>query len=520
MRAPFFYKKTAVVMAIVVIVLSTATLSYLSYRYTVGGENSLENTLIQQNIRLVEQTVDRIEEKVIDNDRVLYDLVDVNDPAKWPAISETIRRNPELNVDQVWFLKLDGIPVYPLWSHQIRNLSGAFQKSFKIKDLHLDALRPDETNHLHKERDENYFFASYVLRENLKGEKILVCYQMNKDRIIAMIDKFLRDLTQTYYVSIVDFENNAVYQYPINRSVKYFYESRFPSTFYKWILQVVPRNYTQIEREVTNRRRVNFFFIILSMSLTFLSLGIIYVAGRRERQLARLKEDFINNVSHELKTPLSLIRMFSEILVLEKVRNEQKKREYYDIIHNESERMSRLISNLLDFASLERGAQSKNFESTNIARLVTKELEAYRYQIQKDGFQLITKVDDSVPDTFADPNALTLAFFNLLDNSVKYSAEQKEITVSVGQVNGFIDLSVSDRGLGIPQVEQQRIFDKFYRGSNPDVQKIRGSGIGLSITKHVADMHGGQVLVESEPGKGSTFTIRIPIRQAPKYPIP
>ena len=123
-------------------------------------------------------------------------------------------------------------------------------------------------------------------------------------------------------------------------------------------------------------------------------------------------------------------------------------------------------------------------------------------------------MDETVPETFADPNALTLAFFNLLDNSVKYSGEQKEITVSVNRANGFIDLSVSDRGFGIPKAEQQKIFEKFYRGSDPFVQKIRGSGIGLSITKHVADLHGGQVLVESEPRRGSTFTIRIPIREA------
>ena len=113
MRLPFFYKKTAVVMAIVVIVLSTATLSYLSYRYTVGGENSLENTLVQQTKGLVEQTVGRIEEKVIDNDRVLYDLVEINERAKWPSISDAIKKNPGLNVDQVWFLKPDGTVLYP-----------------------------------------------------------------------------------------------------------------------------------------------------------------------------------------------------------------------------------------------------------------------------------------------------------------------------------------------------------------------------------------------------------------------
>jgi two-component system sensor histidine kinase SenX3 len=118
-----------------------------------------------------------------------------------------------------------------------------------------------------------------------------------------------------------------------------------------------------------------------------------------------------------------------------------------------------------------------------------------------------------VPDSFADPNAITMAFFNLLDNSVKYSADQKQIDVRVERINGFVELTVADQGIGIPPAEQQKIFDKFYRGSEPSIRRIRGSGIGLAITKHVAEMHGGEVTVKSESGKGSTFTLRIPIRE-------
>jgi len=105
-----------------------------------------------------------------------------------------------------------------------------------------------------------------------------------------------------------------------------------------------------------------------------------------------------------------------------------------------------------------------------------------------------------------------MAFLNLLDNSVKYSLDPKQIEVRVERTDGFLDLTVTDKGIGIPSSEQQKIFDKFYRGSAPSVRRIRGSGIGLAITKHVAEMHGGEVLVKSEPGKGSTFTLRIPIR--------
>jgi two-component system sensor histidine kinase SenX3 len=115
-----------------------------------------------------------------------------------------------------------------------------------------------------------------------------------------------------------------------------------------------------------------------------------------------------------------------------------------------------------------------------------------------------------------------MAFLNLLDNSIKYSGDEKQIDVSVRKTDGFVDLSVRDRGIGIPVSEQSRIFDKFYRGSEPFIRRIRGSGIGLAITKNVAEMHGGEVKVHSEPGKGSTFTLRIPLRKAPgdsKYEI-
>jgi two-component system phosphate regulon sensor histidine kinase PhoR len=276
----------------------------------------------------------------------------------------------------------------------------------------------------------------------------------------------------------------------------------------------VPRNYTDLELLARNRRRTNLLFIITSMSLIFISLAIIYVTWQRDRQLRKLKEDFISNVSHELKTPLSLIRMFSELLAMGRVKDEDKRLEYYRVIHNESDRMSRLIANLLDFANLGRGIQYRHFEKTNIAQLITEAIEAYRHEIQEDGFQLNVAVDPDIPDIYADPNSITMAFLNLLDNSVKYSGDRKRIDVRITSNNGFVDLSVADNGVGIPESEQQKIFDKFYRGSDPSVRRIRGSGIGLAITKHVAEIHRGEIAVKSEPGEGSTFTLKIPIREA------
>ena len=516
MKAPFSHNTLVVAIAIGVIIVSTGTLSLVSYHYTVGRENLAETSLVQSNIKLVAQYIDRMEQTLIDSDRVLADMADVNNPSEWPAIVANIKK-ADLNVDEVYFLRLpQTYPIYPPYIPEIRNLWGAFRNSFNIKDIDLARLAVNQPHHLHKERPDNYFFASYVLKESSKGQKYLVCFQMNNEKIIALFDKFLRDLQTNYYVSIVDYENNGIYGQPISRSSKYFLETRFPTTLYKWILQIVPRNYTEIERDVRNQRRTNLFLIIMSMSLIFSSLAIIYVAGRRERQLRQLKEDFISNVSHELKTPLSLIGMFSEILKTDRVKSEETRMEYYGIIHNEAEKMGHLISNLLDFASLEQGKRAKNFEAVKIDQLVGKELEAYRYQIQKDGFQLTTELEEGIPSTFADPTAISMAFFNLLDNSVKYSADQKQIKVKIQLKNGYIDLSVADKGPGIPAEEQQRIFEKFYRGSTAVAKKVRGSGIGLSITKHVAEMHGGEVLVQSRVGEGSTFTLRIPIRKPPE----
>jgi two-component system, OmpR family, phosphate regulon sensor histidine kinase PhoR len=512
MKLPFIHRTPIIFITIGLIVLSTAILSFVSYYYTVGRENLVETALVQSNYKLAANYIDLIEKEIVDNDLALLAMVDVNDRSKWPAMVEAIKM-ADLNVDQVYFLRPDSdYPLFPPYSYEIRNEWGAFRSSFKVKDLDLDQRELDQPHHLHMGRANRYFFATYFIKETRKGTRMVVVYQMNVDKIIVLLDRLLRDLQDRFYVSIVDYENNGVYGQPISRS-KYYVDARFPNTLYKWFLQMLPRNYTELEQRVQNQRRTNLFFIILSMSLTFISLAIIYIGWQHDRQLRQLKDNFISNVSHELKTPLSLIRMFSEILVMGRVKDEDKRIEYYRIIYNESDRMSRLIANLLDFANLIRGIEYKHFETTNIAQLVRKALEAYRHEIQKEGFELNVETDPDLPDCYADPNAITMAFLNLLDNSIKYSKEQKRIDVRVWRNNGFVALSVADKGVGIPKLEQQKIFDKFYRGSDPTVRKTRGSGIGLSITKHVAEMHGGVVLLESEPGKGSKFTLKIPIRE-------
>lgn len=512
MKLQFFHNMIARSIAFCVMVLSTATLSILSYYYTVGQANLVEGALIQSNIQVVEQTVARIEQKIIDNDATLASIVDVEDKATQAASAEAIQ-GMDLNIDSVWFLKPSGEILYPSYSNAIRNAYAAVRKHFSDPALRLDQLPLNQIRHLHKERRDNYFFASFTVKENLAGERIVVSFLIGFDKSIQFMNKYLQDLGQKQYARIIDSENSGVVG-DLPTSGKYIVQSRFPTTFYKWTLQMVPRNFAELERVAKQQRRSVFFLINFNIIVILLSLGFIYVAARRERQLVQLKEDFISNVSHELKTPLSMIRMFSEILVLGKFKNEDARQDYYRIIHTESCRMGRLIANLLDFASLEREPRLQNPERVCVGELITRVLEGYQHNIQQEGFELTANIEENIPEVIADPNALTMAFLNLLDNSVKYSTTVKQIIVSVRRNDGFVDLAVTDLGLGIPKQEQKRIFEKFYRGTSAAAQRIRGSGIGLSIAKRVAEIHGGSVLVESEPGKGSVFTLRIPISQA------
>jgi signal transduction histidine kinase len=228
--------------------------------------------------------------------------------------------------------------------------------------------------------------------------------------------------------------------------------------------------------------------------------------------LARLKSDFVSNVSHELRTPLSLIRLYAETLEMGRVTPE-KHREYFQIIRKESERLSALINNILDFSRIEAGRKEYDFRETDMRELVHNTLDSYRYQIEQNGFTFEERVDP-VPAMRVDREAIARSLLNLVNNALKYSQDRKYIGVNLYRENGNVNLEVVDHGIGIPAQEQQKIFEKFYRVGDPLVHNTKGSGLGLSLVRHIVEAHGGQVGVDSTPGEGSKFTIRLPIDSA------
>ena len=226
--------------------------------------------------------------------------------------------------------------------------------------------------------------------------------------------------------------------------------------------------------------------------------------------LARLKSDFVSNVSHELRTPLALIRLYAETLELGRLTGPSKHQEYYSIIRKESERLTALINNILDFSRIEAGRKEYDFRETDMCELVRNTLESYRYQIEQNGFTFEEKIAE-VPPLNVDREAMARSLVNLVNNALKYSQDRKHIRVNLYREDGTVKLEVVDQGIGIPANEQHRIFEKFYRVGDPLVHNTKGSGLGLSLVQHIARAHGGDVVVESTPGAGSKFTITLPL---------
>ncbi len=287
-------------------------------------------------------------------------------------------------------------------------------------------------------------------------------------------------------------------------------ERRFEDAFPGVVLAI---KYSGTTIADIGERFLRYNYVILG-ALSLLMVGGVFLTYRnvsREMTLARLKSDFVANVSHELRTPLALIRLYAETLELGRLTAQEKYHGYFRIIREESERLTALINNILDFSRIEAGRKEYDFKETNLAELVRSTLDSYRFQIEQNGFAYEVNISDNIPPVNVDREAIARSLLNLVNNALKYSKDEKYIGVSLYRANGSVRLEVQDRGMGIPPNEQEKIFEKFYRCGDPLVHNIKGSGLGLSLVRHIVRAHGGEILVESAPDKGSKFTIALPL---------
>jgi signal transduction histidine kinase len=266
-----------------------------------------------------------------------------------------------------------------------------------------------------------------------------------------------------------------------------------------------------IEQLVGRERQ--FYLMLFAGIIVIMLTGIVFTvrAVIHEAEMSRIKSEFVSNVSHELKTPLALIRMFGETLDTGIVTDEKKRREFYSIIRKESERLTHLINNVLDFSRMDTGVKEYNFEEADLVEVVRSSLEAYKFHIRDLGFEINSKLPKKLVISKIDKDAISQVLLNLLSNAVKYSDERKYICVEVLKNSTSALISVTDHGEGIPKDRLKKIFDKFYRVHTTQTDNTRSSGLGLTLAKHIVEAHSGTIEIESEVGKGSTFTIKIPL---------
>ena len=312
-------------------------------------------------------------------------------------------------------------------------------------------------------------------------------------------------------VRILDAREQIPYLQESLPASKYLVAENFSEGFPDWKLAMFHREGKTIEELIGKEKRIYLGFFIGVLLVIVVGVVVTVRAAAHELELSRMKSEFVSNVSHELKTPLALIRMFGETLESGLVTNEVKRQEFYHIITKESERLTHLINNVLDFSKMDAGAKKYNFEEEDIVEVVKSTLEAYKFHIRDLGFEMVSQLPPEPVITRIDQDAISQALLNLLSNATNYSEDRKFLRVGVTKNSNSVLISVEDSGVGIPKQEIRKIFDKFYQVRPRKDGDWHGSGLGLTLVKNIVEAHGGAIEVKSVEGAGSTFTLTIPL---------
>jgi signal transduction histidine kinase len=310
-------------------------------------------------------------------------------------------------------------------------------------------------------------------------------------------------------ITISDENSDVLYSNAVARNGQLF-ETSFDRPFSNWKAGVALKN-ANLDDLARNSFLHSAGATVLVLLFLLCGIALTVRAADREARLAQAKSNFVANVSHELKTPLALLSLFSEILELGRVNSEEKKSEYYRILRHESLRLNKVIDNILDFSKIEAGRKTYNFAHGDMAEVIENVLSSYRYQITNSGFDVQTNIQPDLPPVLIDREAMAQAISNLVDNAIKYSGDVKQLSIKTETLGSDLSIEIADRGIGIPRAEQDRVFEKFYRVGNGLVHDVKGSGLGLSLVKHIIEAHKGTISVESDVGKGTRFTILLPL---------
>ncbi|HLK38566.1 MAG TPA: HAMP domain-containing sensor histidine kinase [Polyangiaceae bacterium] len=517
------------------VVVAVGVLAYLTRRTTLQVEG-LEQSVLEATLGLASEKADRLDKRIIEQDSVIYAIAD---PLRLSDLTQRWLPTAQRETPTVrGVLVLDDSRTVLAFASRAGS-AFAEEEAFRrllvqrmYADMELGKQAPDELRHLHHEYRGQSYLVSYWQRVvppgpadegegDARPRRYLIVAWHDVGRIVkdTMPALFSESATPSR-VNVVDEDGRIVFGPPL-RTGQFTVGLRFPTTLYGWRVQVSPSASDELIARVRNRAILEVVMVVVSCAVIVLGVATVLLLAERERRLSAMKSDFVANVSHELKTPLALVRMFGEMLQSGRVKSEAKRQEYLDIIVSESERLSSLIENVLDFARVERGRQPYDFMEGSVGEAVSKAVNVYRYHAEREGVDLAAEIEPGLPDAKIDEQAIQLAVINLIDNALKYARGTDTVTVKAtrgtARESTEIVVRVVDRGPGVTPEDRERIFDRFVRGATSRTTRsglpVRGSGIGLALVKHIAESHGGRAWVESAAPaeRGASFAFSIPV---------
>jgi two-component system phosphate regulon sensor histidine kinase PhoR len=501
-------RRVLVVNALIFAVLAAAiALAYYGYSYT-SEVSSNERALLQE---IADDRVSTIESQLEGTDDAFMRHVQIDPMSSLPKQL----RDYSVAATSVFVLD-DHLRLLPdgLVSTRLGKPGIEFRDKFMARilpELPLVFHPVGKRGHVYRTWDDRPYLFSFMKRTS--GDRTF--YVVIEDDLVHLVYQVFPQFfptagsTKRLY-QVLDERGVLVFGMPfLDTADQPVQESRFVSTVDGWVVRVTQREWGDPAAE----RRQLIDSVLIGGAVTVILAGLTFLGltNRRERRLNELKSEFISNVSHELKTPLSIISMFGEMLAEGRTKGPEQAHEYAEIIWRESVRLGRLIDNVLDFARIERGVDGYEFAETDLGEVLDRAVEVSARRIGAAEMAFDADIEPDLPALQLDANAFTLAVLNLIDNAIKYAAEGKRIALAVRRGGDRVIVTVRDWGPGIHPEEHERIFERFYRGRAIRLAPIRGSGIGLALVQHIARAHGGDAAVTSAPGQGATFRIWLPI---------
>ncbi len=496
------------------VVVSLLVLLRVTIRSSLELEELREKSIVEATYVLASDNADRLEKRIIAQDNAVRASIDVMERERFGAVwlEGAAQQTPTVRAVLLLDLTSPGSDVVAFASRGTQAEDERFRRlllTSMLPDMKLEDPPRSQLRHLHGHYRGQDYLLSYWQQDEHGRRYLVVAWQY--------VPLIVHDLFQSLYsnrdpqsrVNVVDAEGRIIFGPPLRRGGVTIGRP-FQTTLYKWYVNATILSAESLGEAVARRRVWEVALLSLSLLVVIAGLVIVGRAAVHERRLSNLKSDLVANVSHELKTPLSLIRMFGELLQNGRVESADKRQQYLQIITTESERLGSIIDNLLDFSQAERGRVSYAFNRADLGAIVQRVVEATRMRAEQVEFRL--ELEPELPLVMLDERAMDVAVTNLLDNALKHAPQGRRVDVTLRRARRMLELRVTDQGPGIPTEDRKRIFERFVRGKAATQARIRGSGIGLALVASIAEAHGGRAWVEPAKPSGSTFVLSVRAR--------